>query len=415
MKEIGRKTLYYLTASYPYGISEQWKKNELEILKKYFDIIVIPHTYGGNHTARNLVDGVEYREPLVKNDDVNTTKVEKILSLLPLFFSPSFMPTLLKEIVVNKLYLSSKKLKIFLGFCLIVSSLKKNKAYRQLLLENKPDVIFYYFWGIGSVTLLPFMKKSKVVSLCRFLGWDMYSERHPGNYIPFQEILLRRLNLVLPCSDSGKKYLAEKLPFVKGKLETARLATLTKGENPFLDDNRLKIVTCSFAVPVKRLDILCKALLIARTPIHWTHIGGGPLLDELKNYARSFPPNVEAHFTGTVESTAVPEIYKEQSFDLFLNLSESEGVPVAVMEAFAASIPVYATDVGGTSEIVNNEVGKLLPANISPEHLAILLREFHGLTNEEKLRLRKNAFARYKDRCDAHVNAEKLAKLMSAI
>ncbi|NCO54621.1 MAG: glycosyltransferase, partial [Bacteroidetes bacterium] len=46
--------------------------------------------------------------------------------------------------------------------------------------------------------------------------------------------------------------------------------------------------------------------------------------------------------------------------DLFINVSESEGIPVSIMEALSAGIPVIATNVGGTNEIVNNDVGFLI-------------------------------------------------------
>ncbi|MBX9789759.1 MAG: glycosyltransferase [Pirellulales bacterium] len=57
----------------------------------------------------------------------------------------------------------------------------------------------------------------------------------------------------------------------------------------------------------------------------------------------------------------VPEIL--QAADLFLLSSKSEGIPLTVIEAMAAKLPVVATDVGGLSEIVVPGVtGWLMPA-----------------------------------------------------
>ena len=39
------------------------------------------------------------------------------------------------------------------------------------------------------------------------------------------------------------------------------------------------------------------------------------------------------------------------------------------MEALSFGIPVVATDVGGTSEIINNSVGALVDANINPQNV----------------------------------------------
>ena len=57
----------------------------------------------------------------------------------------------------------------------------------------------------------------------------------------------------------------------------------------------------------------------------------------------------------------VPEIL--QAADLFLLSSKSEGIPLTVIEAMAARLPVVSTDVGGVGEIVvTGETGLLVPA-----------------------------------------------------
>ncbi|WP_255702833.1 glycosyltransferase family 4 protein [Antarcticibacterium sp. 1MA-6-2] len=49
-------------------------------------------------------------------------------------------------------------------------------------------------------------------------------------------------------------------------------------------------------------------------------------------------------------------------FDLFLISSDTEGLPLSVLEAFACKIPVVATAAGGTGEAVKNrETGMLSP------------------------------------------------------
>jgi glycosyltransferase involved in cell wall biosynthesis len=56
--------------------------------------------------------------------------------------------------------------------------------------------------------------------------------------------------------------------------------------------------------------------------------------------------------------------------DLFVLSSVTEGLPMTLLEAMAAGLPVVSTDVGGVSELVTrNETGLLVPAQ-SPEALA---------------------------------------------
>jgi glycosyltransferase involved in cell wall biosynthesis len=121
---------------------------------------------------------------------------------------------------------------------------------------------------------------------------------------------------------------------------------------------------------------------------------------------------VKVDLRGAIPASEVAKTLAAESFDLFINTSISEGVPVSVMEAFAAGIPAYATDVGGTREIVDDSVGKLMPSTIDETSLASEIEEFFSLPEARKLEMRDNAFRRFQERCDAKANAEKLAKLL---
>ncbi len=48
--------------------------------------------------------------------------------------------------------------------------------------------------------------------------------------------------------------------------------------------------------------------------------------------------------------------FKENSVDLFINASITEGTPVSIMEAISCGIPIIATDVGGNPEIVSEKM-----------------------------------------------------------
>ena len=46
------------------------------------------------------------------------------------------------------------------------------------------------------------------------------------------------------------------------------------------------------------------------------------------------------------------------AFDLFVQSSDYEGTPNAVLEAMALETPIVATDAGGTAEIVHDGVAR---------------------------------------------------------
>jgi glycosyltransferase involved in cell wall biosynthesis len=105
--------------------------------------------------------------------------------------------------------------------------------------------------------------------------------------------------------------------------------------------------------------------------IEWCHFGDGPLEAEVEGLAAArLPENVTASFHGDTPNPEIRAFYRDQPVDALVNVSSSEGLPVSIMEAQNAGIPVIATAVGGTSELVNDANGLLLPANPDAAEIA---------------------------------------------
>jgi glycosyltransferase involved in cell wall biosynthesis len=71
-----------------------------------------------------------------------------------------------------------------------------------------------------------------------------------------------------------------------------------------------------------------------------------------------------------------------EAADIFVLASEYEAVPMAILEAMAAGLPVVATTVGGVPEIIEHGSTGLLVAPRDPEAMAVSLAELaagHGL------------------------------------
>ena len=98
--------------------------------------------------------------------------------------------------------------------------------------------------------------------------------------------------------------------------------------------------------------------------------------------------------------------------DLFINVSEYEGIPVSIMEAISAGIPVIATDVGGTSEIIDEKFGKLIPKDFKVEYLAEIITKFHFKSFEEKNEMRNSARLFWNEKFNAEKNYNEFAKYL---
>ena len=63
------------------------------------------------------------------------------------------------------------------------------------------------------------------------------------------------------------------------------------------------------------------------------------------------------------------------ALDIYVQPSLSEGLPVALLEAMSAGVPVIATDVGGVAEIVGKDTyGLLVRPGSSEELFSALVR-----------------------------------------
>ena len=83
---------------------------------------------------------------------------------------------------------------------------------------------------------------------------------------------------------------------------------------------------------------------------HLLIVGDGPLRDDLGGLASDLGLEGCVHFAGYQERTA-PYM---GAMDVFALTSRSEGMPLAVLEAWAAGLPVVATRVGGLPELVED-------------------------------------------------------------
>ena len=97
--------------------------------------------------------------------------------------------------------------------------------------------------------------------------------------------------------------------------------------------------------------------------------------------------------------------YGMQKFDLFLNVSSSEGLPVSIMEAQSKGIVVIATDVGGTSEIIHDRVnGFLLNKDFKVQDLSETLLKYRSLSYQCKIQMKKNSREIWSKNFDASNN-----------
>ncbi len=224
--------------------------------------------------------------------------------------------------------------------------------------------------------------------------YDLYENLRTDGYIPMRNILLELIDYVFPCSLDGKNYINSTNQFYPDKVLVKYLGTIDHGiQIGKRTPNVIKIVSCSTVRPVKRVNLILDAIeKITDYQVEWTHFGDGPLLDELKERSKTLNENIVVKFMGNIPNERLLNYYRDSYYDIFLNVSTSEGLPVSIMEAMSFGIPCIATDVGGTKEIVDHTInGVLLHEDSSPERIKDAILSIANMTEDMYGLLRENA------------------------
>jgi glycosyltransferase involved in cell wall biosynthesis len=96
-------------------------------------------------------------------------------------------------------------------------------------------------------------------------------------------------------------------------------------------------------------------------------VGTGPVRTELESLVSHLGLEGKVYLLG--QRSDLPDVYA--SFDIFVLPSFDEGMPMAILEAMAAGVPVIATRVGGIPKMISNQVSGLL---VEPDDVGGLTR-----------------------------------------
>jgi glycosyltransferase involved in cell wall biosynthesis len=362
MRRLPMATIVIVTSSFPFPGGEQFLESEMEFWDGSRDrVILLPAIAAG--VPRSVPAGIEVNLTLARV----RTKLNKASYLIA---------TLGSKILLNEIfYLRS------------VGKLNLNLLYQAMLTTSQALLVahglhkvstacggidlVYTYWNdteaIGAAIAKRRGHVRHVVS--RAHGYDVFEDIRVGAYMPLKRQFIDDFDFLYPVSKFGHEYLADVFGVPPERNVVCRLGVdIPDGRTQPSEHGRCHIVSIAFCEDVKRIDKTIHALAAAaglRPDISfvWIHVGGGPLLGRLEALAEAvLSPliNVEYVFTGNMSHDEVRDFLLGQPIDMFINTSESEGIPVSIMEAMSCGIPAIAPDVGGMPEIVGNGRGVLM-------------------------------------------------------
>lgn len=399
---MNKKTLILLCDTYPFSNGEYFIDDELKVIASSFEKVIVL-----TNSAQQLNNGTRFVPSNAVVDVVSTKKSVRILDLQYFFL---FFKEVYYLIYHLKMRLNFLRIKIIL-----------NEIYRSIIYKKKiidylehssidiNAVVFYSYWlDYKSLSLALLAKERKAfTTVSRAHRWDIYFEENPAAYLPFKRFIINSLSKTFSISQDGKDYL-ENLPGVqKEKVGLSRLGKSTGISPNFLKQmpDSFIICSCSSLTHVKRVDLIIQVLRLLKTKnVCWYHFGEGSLRQRLEELARLQLDNCSFEFVGALENAKLFEFYKNNFVDLFINLSESEGIPVSIMEAQSVGIPVIATEVGGVSEIVNSNNGWIFPKHFDELIVSATIDTYFLSSKNAIMQKREAAYQNWEKHYNGQIN-----------
>ena len=175
----------------------------------------------------------------------------------------------------------------------------------------------------------------------------------------------------------------------------------------------MRIMAVGSLNPSKGYDILIRAVALdarqgGECEVHLA--GTGPERERLAQRAADDGIGDRVHFAGELDD--IPTWLR--TGDVLVHPSRSEGLSNSILEAQAHGLPVVATAVGGTSEIVQHEVSGLL---VAPDDPAAIVRSLRALRNDPGLvrRLQAGGLASVRALCDPTTIADRYEAVYSRL
>lgn len=234
-------------------------------------------------------------------------------------------------------------------------------ALRRIVREREIDIVHAHEYKTDLLALLV-ARLEKVVPLATAHGWTGHSAKERWLYYPADKWLLARYPRVIAVSEEIRQVL------IRAGAAPGRVTTVLNSidpdafhrdvtREPFmrrslgLPDDAVVLGAVGRAEPQKRFDLLVEVfaeLAASRPRLHLVIAGDGSTLPALQAQVAALGLlAARVHLLG--HRTDVPALH--HAFDVFVQASDYEGTPNAVLEAMALGTPIVATKAGGTEEI----------------------------------------------------------------
>lgn len=407
-------TLILLTKTFPFGHQETYLFNELPYLVERFKkVIIVPYdefsyTPSENRLSDTSVSVFNINYEAAKHNLSGKEKLKREITIWKIFLFEIFKGREpINHIRFYKRNLSQLRHSFASAMCL--------KEYIED--TNSNNMIFYNYWLHGGIMIsnmcanLMNSKNTRIIS--RAHAYDVYHKdwysiypNSPYLFLAFESWKVRHTHKIATISKHGYDHFLKLYPQLRSKFSIARLGVLDNCTSKIVENEKeLVWMTCSNIDENKRVYRIPELISKMNVCVKWFHFGKENSAEDkrkLEQEVSKYKMADKCKIMGLKPNSEIIQFYKSNAVDLFLNLSQIEGIPVSLMEAASFGVPMVATNTVGNPEIVNNENGFLIDVDFGTNELAERLNEFFG-NNELIAKKRRASRETFLD----HYSAEK--------
>lgn len=270
----------------------------------------------------------------------------------------------------------------------LMFKLNAKKSLKELIQKEDIDIIHgHYLFPAGAVAV-EVGNKHNIKTYVTAHGSDMFElyKKQPFMRSPIKKVL-KNADGVFAVSNAlkheiiatGVRGIANKTKLSWNSVDIDKFSN--KENDSFKQEYKLFdkpiVLFVGNLIKRKNVDSLLEAKKIANSDYYLVIVGDGPLFKKLKKKAEDEDIH-DVIFTGSRND--VEDIIP--SCDILILPSFSESFGLVLIEALACGKPVIGSDVGGISEIINDDVGLL----VNPNKISSIANAIDNLVNDDDLR-----------------------------
>ncbi len=257
------------------------------------------------------------------------------------------------------------------------------KDFIGLIHQVKPELIHAHSSKAGTISRIA-GKICNVPTVFTAHGWGFSpgTPKFRGLIALVVEKLLASLTARIICvSESDRQQALNKSIGNKRVLTTVRYGIHDKPiQSPNLSKQPPRFIMVARFNEQKDQPTLLKALaLIPQLPLHIDFVGSGPSLESCKQLAKELGVWERVSFLG--DRLDVPDLLAQSQ--AFILSTHYEGLPISILEAMRAGLPVLASAVNGVPEEVEHQSTGLI---VPPRNIESLAETLKIMTESPQLR-----------------------------